>query len=742
MGKFFTKVKDWFIAHKPTKRRLIQLYAALLYNANIKGFVTGKIYTGDTKKLCVPGLNCYSCPGAVGACPLGALQDSLAGSKTTAPAYIFGILILFGLLLGRVICGFLCPFGLIQELLYKIKTPKLRKSRFTRIASYFKYILLIIVIAIPLIYSGIPVFCKYICPAGTLEGAVSLLANIENSGFYGMLGYLFSWKFCVLLVVVVASVFIYRFLCRFICPLGAIYSLFCKISLLGVKLDKDKCINCGLCIQGCKMDIKHVGDHECIQCGECISVCPVQAISWKGSKLFIRSTAPEDQPVAEVGKVDLLALSKTNAGEALAPVQAQGDQAQSATPEKCLSLDQTPSAQAVEAAEEGQPSPAEEAVSTEAQGKEVQGEDAQTEEAQGASGKKAKKSCKVWSSIKAAFKKPRFVVEFVAWVVALAVLITALVCYNLPDKKKVLKETTVSTYEGGVLTPEGYTTASAEKRVRVLYFWRTDMEESIQALQTLDEYVAETKIICDVVAVHSIYKDDRDVGKYITDNGLEGYSNIIFAQDDKNTNLYSFFGGDISVPKPITAVVAADGAVIYEKVGEITKEELEQYVITAQSSVVYEVGEAAPWFSLNTYTSAGGQAGTFNLDDCIGKVTVLNFWYTDCDPCKAELPEFNVVYKELSSEINMYAVHNSSQPKGGVQNWLDTKKDKNGLPWCDYDLRFAHDTEQVNLYNMLGGRGSYPMTVLLSAEGKITQVVHGKCSEEALRQAIANAQKA
>ncbi|MGN0812303.1 MAG: redoxin domain-containing protein [Candidatus Coproplasma sp.] len=713
MRNFFTKVKNWFIAHKPTKRRLIQLYAALLYNANIKGFVSGKIYTGDTKKMCVPGLNCYSCPGAVGACPLGALQDSLAGSKTTAPAYIFGILILFGLLLGRVICGFLCPFGLIQELLYKIKTPKLRKSRFTRIASYFKYILLIIVIAIPLIYSGIPVFCKYICPAGTLEGAVSLLANIENSGFYGMLGYLFSWKFCVLLVVIVASVFIYRFLCRFICPLGAIYSLFCKISLLGVKLDKDKCINCGLCIQGCKMDIKHVGDHECIQCGECISICPVQAISWKGSKIFIKSTAPQDQAVAEVGKIDLLALSKSNADEALtSPVQTEGEQAQTATVDQGISLDQTAAVKA------------------------------QEQEQETTQNKKVKKSCKVWSSIKAAFKKPRFVVEFVAWVVALAVLVTALVCYNLPEKKKVLKETALSTYEDGVLTAEGYTTASAEKKVRVLYFWRTDMPESVTALQTLNEYAARTQIATDFVAVHSIYKDGRDVGKYITDNGLADLSNLIFAQDDKNTNLYSFFGGDISVPHPITAVIAADGSVIFEKQGEVTEEELEQNVVKAQSSVVYEMGDAAPWFSLNTYTSAGGQAGKFTLDDCLGKVTVLNFWYTDCDPCKEELPEFNAVYKELSSEINMYAIHNTSTPKGGVQSWLDTKSDKNGLAWCDYDLIFAHDTEQVNLYNMVGGRGSYPMTVLLDAEGKICQVVHGKCSEETLRQAIANAQKA
>lgn len=721
MGKFFTKVKNWFISHKPTKRRLIQVYSALLYNANIKGFVSGKIYTGDTKKVCVPGLNCYSCPGAIGACPLGALQDSLANSKTTVPAYIFGILILFGLLLGRVICGFLCPFGLIQELLYKIRTPKLRKSRFTRIASYFKYILLIIVIAIPIIYSGIPVFCKYICPAGTLEGAVSLLANIENSGFYGMLGYLFSWKFCILLVVVVASVFIYRFLCRFICPLGAIYSLFSKISLLGVKLDKDKCINCGLCIQGCKMDIKHVGDHECIQCGECISVCPVQAISWKGSKIFIKSTAPQDQAVAEVGKIDLLALSKSNADQALTPPVQTKEIAQTSTQAQAVALDQTVALEDVAAAEA-----ADKEEQAEGQLKEIKN-------------KKVKKPCKIFASLKAKFKQPRFVVEFVAWVLALALLITALVCYNLPEKKKILGETTLSTYESGVLTPDGYTTTSEQKKVRVLYFWRTDMAESVSALQTIDEYAAQTQINCDFVAIHSIYKDDRDVGKYIADNGLESLSNIIFAQDDKNTNLYSFFGGDISVPKPITAIVAADGNILFEKQGEITEQELAQNVALAQKSVVYEVGDIAPWFTLETYTSNGGQAGTFSLDDCLGKVTVLNFWFTTCDPCKEELPEFNEVYKELRSEINMYAIHNTSNPRGGVQKWLNEEKDKNGLRWCDYDLIYAKDTKEIDLCDMLGGRGSFPMTVVLNAQGKITKVIHGSCSEQMLRQAIANA---
>ena len=55
MKKFFGKIKKWIVNHLPTKRRLIQVYAALLYNANIKGFFNGRIYEGKTKNACVPG---------------------------------------------------------------------------------------------------------------------------------------------------------------------------------------------------------------------------------------------------------------------------------------------------------------------------------------------------------------------------------------------------------------------------------------------------------------------------------------------------------------------------------------------------------------------------------------------------------------------------------------------------------------------------------------------------------------
>ena len=282
----------WIKAHLPTQRRLIQLYAALLYNAHAKGFITGNIYTGPTKAMCLPGFNCYSCPGAVGACPLGALQNALAASGTRTPMYVLGILLLFGLTLGRTICGCLCPVGLVQELLYRIPTPKVKKGRFTRALSWLKYILLaVFVVIIPLWYAlqkyPVPAFCKYICPVGTFEGAVGLLSNLVNADKYSMLGILFTRKFVILVAIVAACVFIYRAFCRFLCPLGAIYGLFAKVALIGVKVEAGKCTDCGRCVGHCRMDVKHVGDHECIHCGECIDVCPTKAISFKAGRYVL-----------------------------------------------------------------------------------------------------------------------------------------------------------------------------------------------------------------------------------------------------------------------------------------------------------------------------------------------------------------------------------------------------------------------------------------------------------------------
>lgn len=265
------------------KRKLIQFCTALIYNANLPGFLQGKIYRGPLKSVCVPGLNCYSCPGAIGACPIGALQSSFSGVFLKIPFYVLGTIMLFGLLLGRLICGWACPFGLVQELLYKLPTPKLKRNSVTQALAKLKYLIIIVfILVLPLFYYfndgvGTPAFCKFICPAGTLEAALPLAA--ANSFVRNILGALFSWKLLLLIITVTASVFIYRPFCRFICPLGAIYGLFNKLSVFGIKVDMDKCIGCDKCMRHCLMDCTKVGDRECINCGECIRVCPTKAIS-------------------------------------------------------------------------------------------------------------------------------------------------------------------------------------------------------------------------------------------------------------------------------------------------------------------------------------------------------------------------------------------------------------------------------------------------------------------------------
>lgn len=288
---------------KPKSRRIrryTQLMAAVLYNCHIRGFADGKIYKGDVKSVCVPGLNCYSCPGAVASCPLGSLQSSLVNARFRAPYYILGTLLLFGLFLGRVICGFLCPVGLIQELLHRIPSPKWKKGRITRVLSYCKYVVLaLFVIAVPL-FQYAPGFCKYICPAGTFEAGFPLV--FKNKFLRTMLGRLFTIKVLLLVLILIGCVFCFRAFCRFLCPLGAIYSFFHPVAVFGIRVDSTKCTHCNACVRCCPMDIRTVGDRECVHCGSCIDACPEQCIRY-GTDL-----SPKKHPVRTVVWILLLCL--------------------------------------------------------------------------------------------------------------------------------------------------------------------------------------------------------------------------------------------------------------------------------------------------------------------------------------------------------------------------------------------------------------------------------------------------
>jgi len=267
-------------------RGWIQAGATLLTNIHLPNFLKGGLYQGAGKAVCVPGLNCYSCPAASGACPIGSFQAVVGSSKFRFSYYITGFLILLGVLLGRVICGFLCPFGWFQELLHKIPTKKLSTKKLKPL-TYLKYVvLLVMVVLLPVLVTnqlgmGDPFFCKYLCPQGVLEGAIPL--SLANAGIRSALGSLFTWKFIVLLTVIVLSIVFYRPFCKWLCPLGAFYALLNKVSLFQMQVDQSKCVSCGKCAKVCKMDVdvtKSPNHTECIRCGMCIRACPTDAVSF------------------------------------------------------------------------------------------------------------------------------------------------------------------------------------------------------------------------------------------------------------------------------------------------------------------------------------------------------------------------------------------------------------------------------------------------------------------------------
>ncbi len=550
MKKFFKKIGGWFKRHAPTKRRLIQIYSALLFNSYYKGFFSNKeleIYQGGTKKFCVPGLNCYSCPGAVGSCPLGALQNALMNSDTTVPAYIFGILVLLGLLLGRTVCGFLCPIGLGQDLLYKIPSPKLKKNRGTKALSYLKYLILaVFVVMIPLTYLA-PGFCKYICPSGTLIGGIFQLFNPSNGDVFTRLGILFSWKFILLVAFIVSSVFIYRPFCRFFCPLGAIYGFFCKVALLGVKLDKNKCTDCGLCVSVCKMDISRVGDHECISCGKCIKVCPTKAISWKGKSLFVKENQLDVPASAEIKPLASF-LQKTEP----TPVKTTVPE----TPVVETTVSETPVAME-SAVTVNEPLSAEEK----------------------------------FAAYKKKEKKRNFILQAVAWSLAMVLLGVAIVYYNFiyespsagVEKTMVgsaCPDFTMKKYEKDgdgnyYLSEETVTLSDYQGKVVVVNLWATWCGPCIEELPHFNEVYEEYSGEIELFAINGD-SSAEDVSLSINGNDSldidwRDYS-ITFLQNGKEPNYLTEVLGSTGLP--ITMILDTEGVVRFRTDKAIEKDEL------------------------------------------------------------------------------------------------------------------------------------------------------------------------
>jgi polyferredoxin len=274
------------------KRRWVQAISALGINTYLPSWLKGEIFQGQVKGVCVPALNCYSCPSAVGACPIGALQNSFGALRFNLSLaqyqfglYVVGFLGAVGSLAGRIPCGWLCPFGLIQELLYKIRSPKLKLPRILR---SFKYLVLAsTVVLLPLLVVdefgyGETWFCKWICPAGTLEAGIPLV--LLNSGIRNQIAFMFKWKMAILLLFLVWMVLTQRVFCRTTCPLGAIFGLFNKASLFRLTVDGERCLKCEKCSRDCPVGLhpnETPNSPECIRCLKCVNSCQYGAIDYE-----------------------------------------------------------------------------------------------------------------------------------------------------------------------------------------------------------------------------------------------------------------------------------------------------------------------------------------------------------------------------------------------------------------------------------------------------------------------------
>ena len=265
------------------RRKLIQIAAFGFSNSYIVNFRGGRLYKGSWKNFCNPGINCYSCPAARLACPIGAMQAVGSSAKFSLGFYALGFVLALGVIFGMTICGFICPFGFIQELLHKIPSPK---KRIYKPLTYIKYVLLVVfVVLIPALVTdnfglGVPAFCEYICPAGTLEGGIPML--LTHPELREQLGGLFGLKAVILVMTLIGCIICCRFFCKVMCPLGAVYGLLNKVSLYRVHINHEGCVSCGKCSSICPMDVDPVAkpdSAECIRCGKCAAACPVKAIS-------------------------------------------------------------------------------------------------------------------------------------------------------------------------------------------------------------------------------------------------------------------------------------------------------------------------------------------------------------------------------------------------------------------------------------------------------------------------------
>lgn len=286
-------------------RRATQIFGLLITNLYVAVIYQQQIYTGMFKSVCLPFLYCHSCPTGAFACPLGVMQHYSAIHRF--PFFLVGHLMIVGLLVGRMVCGWVCPVGLLQDVTYRIKTPKIAIPRFFSVIPYI--MLIVLVVLLP--YITTEHWFSKLCPVGTVVAGIPWVTwNPINPSTGaptidpGSVGILFAIKILILIGALWFIIVAKRPFCRYICPMGLCWSFFNKVSIMKMEVDEG-CTKCDACRSKCPKGIKIYEDpnsKNCIRCLECTDCKHVKVVR----SLPIKTRTAVNRPkVSQMDKVQV-----------------------------------------------------------------------------------------------------------------------------------------------------------------------------------------------------------------------------------------------------------------------------------------------------------------------------------------------------------------------------------------------------------------------------------------------------
>ncbi|MHA2060085.1 MAG: 4Fe-4S binding protein [Candidatus Ranarchaeia archaeon] len=310
-------------------RRLVQILSLILLNGALITLITGiPIFSPLTNiwivaqglgflnlaaawvhsyVLVIPVLQTYSSPYTIVGGVFGLLQRRITSGAF--PFLELGVVLITAVSIGKGFCGWVCPFGTVQDVVSKIpmKRPKVSPS-FNKELSEIKYYLLGAIMVI-VIWVGIAEIqgvsealrnalgalseapYNALNPQTTLDTLLwwmlieGTLPTLDSIGLLLTFSPFFWVRIVLLAVSLIFALVIPRSFCRYFCPLGALMGVFSKYSLFTFSRKPVRCAKVRTCEIECPMGIRILSDNyekinnrDCINCGKCYAVCPHHAI--------------------------------------------------------------------------------------------------------------------------------------------------------------------------------------------------------------------------------------------------------------------------------------------------------------------------------------------------------------------------------------------------------------------------------------------------------------------------------